>query len=194
MIFTRSSTCLSCRTHRLFWLLLADRFAAGLLDRATAITPDVRLADQLGLVFPLALELRALVLAVLLRQLDPTLSRTNSSPVTVHTPWGQSNRLNVIYGKVKRETLTLTLFSQVAGGPDPMGLCLLLSDIQSVTCFRACSATHPRISPVGKYCSSPLTISVTSAVGWWSVAGSPWLPPPLEMVFFQTTCCGTHLH
>ena len=64
-------------------------------------------------------------------------------------------------------------------------LCLLLSDLCSVAFLRACSATLPPTSPQGKYCSSPLTISVPGA-GWWTVAGLPWLPLPLEMASLQT--------
>ena len=42
--------------------------------------------------------------------------------------------------------------------------------------------------------SSPLALSVTGA-GWWTVAGLPWLPPPLEMDSLQTACvqkCSYH--
>ena len=65
-------------------------------------------------------------------------------------------------------------YFQVTEGPDPMGLCLLISDICSVACLFACSATLPPTSPQVKYCSYPLTNSVTGA-GWWTVVGLPWL-------------------
>ena len=62
-----------------------------------------------------------------------------------------------------------------------MGLCLLLSI--TLTSLPELAARRPPTSPVGKYCSSPLTTSVTGAA-WWTAAG-------LGMVSLHLQYCWT---
>ena len=77
------------------------------------------------------------------------------------------NEADINSWQSKREMSRASGFPQASGGSESNGTLLVAKHLYSVACW-ACYSTHPRAtSPVGTYCSSPLTISVTGA-GWWA--------------------------